>query len=418
MDQIQHMSVSMVRKIALNFTALFVGVIVSLIFLEIALRIYNPIVETIKGGRVVLQVNFEQIRRNTRIPGVQSTQIPGVAPEVHIHQNSLGFRGADPPADFASRLTMVTVGGSTTRSAAQADDRTWTALLGDAVANCFDRTWINNAGFEGHTSFAHVDLIRTYLSKLHPKVVLLLIGANELLVDFLNAHDREAAPANASGHEATVRWQEYEADIEGRVEGLEGRTHVGIRHFLNALSTQSEVVDLALTLYRSYRAWKGGLNSGNLQEGEPMPEDAAARLAVARDAQPQYAERLRLIIRLLRDAQTIPVLMTQPTIGGAGRDPTTGMDLSRLWYGQSFQQSFEIYNETMRQVAQSENVYLIDLEHEMPKDTKYYLDPIHFSDAGATKVGDLVTTGLLPYLGEKFPSFNKGSCQIPSGNPG
>src|ERR1700680_1706894 len=109
----------MVRKIVLNFSALLVGVIISLVFLEVSLRIYNPIVETIKGGRVVLQVNYDQIRRNTRIPGIQSTQIPGVAPEVHIHQNSLGCRGADPPADFVDRLTIISVGGSTTRSAAQ-----------------------------------------------------------------------------------------------------------------------------------------------------------------------------------------------------------------------------------------------------------------------------------------------------------
>jgi hypothetical protein len=241
---------------------------------------------------------------------------------------------------------------------------------------------------------------------------LLLIGANELLVDFLNAHDRQAAPGNAPDHDTGVHWQQYEADIEARVEGLEGHTHVGIRHFLNYLSTQSEAMDLALTLYRSFRAWKGGLNSGNLREGEPAPGDAAARLAVARDSQPQYAERLRVILALLREAQTVPVLMTQPTIGGSGRDPTTGMDLSRLWYGQSFQQSFEIYNETMRHVAQIEGVYLIDLEHAMPKDTKYYLDPIHFSDAGATEVSKLVTAGLLPYLAQKFPSFNKDTCPL------
>jgi hypothetical protein len=86
--------------------------------------------------KVVLPVYYSEIRHNTRIPGVPGTQIPGVASESHIHQDSLGFRGADPPPDFADRLTIISVGGSTTRSAAQSDDRTWTALLGDAVADC------------------------------------------------------------------------------------------------------------------------------------------------------------------------------------------------------------------------------------------------------------------------------------------
>src|ERR1700687_5072643 len=111
----------MVRETAMNLFALLVGVIFSLIFLEVALRIYNPIIETIKGERVVLRVNYDETRQNTRITGV--------APESHIHQNSLGFRGADPPADFADRLTIISVGGSTTRSVRQSDGRTWTALL-------------------------------------------------------------------------------------------------------------------------------------------------------------------------------------------------------------------------------------------------------------------------------------------------
>lgn len=353
------------RRIALNLCALLVGAILSLVFLEVALRIYNPVVQTVKGQRVVLSVNYDEIRQNTRVPGV--------APESHIHQNSVGFRGADPPADFADRLTIISVGGSTTRSATQSDDRTWTALLGDAVADCFDHTWINNAGFEGHTTFAHIDLIRNYINALHPKVVVMLIGANEFFVS---------------------------AD-----------THAGISLLVNKLATRSEVVRLALSLYRSYRAYYEGLNRASLAEGDAMPAGGKARLVAARDLQSAYAERLRLIIQLLRDGQTIPVLMTQPAAGGMGRDPTTGKDMSRLWNGQFLNQAFEIYNGTMRHVAQSENVHLIDLAHSMPKDTQYYWDPMHYTDAGSKKVAALVTEGLLPYLEQKFPSFKKGACR-------
>lgn len=379
----------MPRRLAFNLFAVFIGIILSLAFLEVSLRIYNPIIQTVKGVRVVLPVYYNEVRRNTRIAGAQNSQIPGVASESHIHQNSLGFRGADPPADFSDRLTIITVGGSTTRSPAQSDDRTWTALLGEAVDNCFDRAWINNAGFDGHSSFGHIDLIRSYINKLHPKVVVMLIGANEIFVDSLNADDR------------------------GQVARI-----TEIKRFLVALATRSEVVNLGLTLYRSSRAWKAGLNSATLAEGDAMPPGGEARLAGARDLQPEYAERLRLIVRLLRDAQTIPVLMTQPTLGGVGRDPTTGKELSHLSYGQFFRQSFEIYNDTMRHVAQSDNVHLIDLARSMPKDKKYYVDPIHYTDAGSEKVAQLVATELLPYLERTFPSFNKGTCQSASANPG
>src|SRR5262249_23628227 len=155
----------------LNLVTIFFGVFLSLAFLEVALRIYNPIVEAVGGGSVEIRTNHDEIR--------QKTHIPSVAPQRYIHQNTLGFRGADPPADLPERLSLITVGGSTTRDATQSDDRTWTALVGSAVADCFDRTWINNAGFEAQTSIGNAELIRDYITKLHPKVVVLLIGANE-----------------------------------------------------------------------------------------------------------------------------------------------------------------------------------------------------------------------------------------------
>jgi hypothetical protein len=382
----------MVRRIALNSCALLIGITLSLVFLEVALRIYNPVVETVKGERIVLRPNYDEVRQNNRIPGMQNTHIPGVAPESHIHQNSLGFRGADPPADFADWLSIITVGGSTTRSATQSDDRTWTALVGDAVADCFNQTWINNAGFDGHTSFAHIDLIRNHINKLQPKVVVLLIGANELFVD-----------GDQVGEQVALK---------------QTNLYAGVKGLLIRLANQLEIVDLSLTAYRSFRAWKGGLNWANMAEGEAMPSAGEARLAAARDLQPDYAKRLRLMIRLLRDGQTIPVLMTQPTVGGIGRDPTTGKDLSRLWWGLFWDQTFEIYNNTMRYVAQTEDVYLIDLAHLMPKDTKYYWDPMHYTDAGAERFAQLVTMRLLPFLGRNFASFDKGTCQIAASNPG
>src|SRR6266481_230021 len=150
------------RRVALNVGLLIFSIALSFILLEGAIRIYNPVNQTVKGDTVVPPVNYDEVRRYSNDEGL--------APESHIHQNSLGFRGADPPADLADRLSIITVGGSTTRSGFQSDDRTWTALLGDAVAACFERTWINNAGFDGHTSFAHADLIGKYIDKLHPKV--------------------------------------------------------------------------------------------------------------------------------------------------------------------------------------------------------------------------------------------------------
>lgn len=374
-------------KLLLNLCALVFGVIASLATLEVALRIYNPIVQTVKGDKIVLRVNYDEVRRNSRIPGV--------ARNIHIHQNAIGFRGANPPSDFADQLSIITVGGSTTRSATQDDESTWTAILGNAVDKCFDHTWINNAGFEGHSSFAHIELVRNYIIKLHPKIVIMLVGANEFytngVISSPNAFDREQLVVPL--------------DIEGGIKGL-----------LKGLSNRSEVVSLGLTFYRSLRAWRFGLNYGNsdwpnLAEGQAMPPDGESQLATARHLQIAYAERLRILIRLLRHAQIIPVLMTQPTVSGIARDPTTGKDLSRLQYGLYTYQRMEVFNDTMREVSHGENVHLVDLARTMTKDTKYYWDPIHYTDAGAEEVARLTATALIPYLDRTFPSYSNHHCK-------
>src|SRR5260370_6302174 len=254
------------RKIALDLCPQLVGVILSLVLLEVALRIYNPVVQTLKGDRGVITANYDEVRKNTGIPGL--------APESHIHQNSIGFRGADPPADFADRLSLITVGASTTRSPAQSDDVTWTALLGDAAADCFNHTWINNAGCDGHTSIAHIQLIHEYINKLHPKVVLLLVGGNELFADGVLTDGRAQLRSALSDLTPQIR-AEIEATVVKNPNFYKG--------FLKDLLLRSEVVALGVTLYRSFRAWQVGLSGWANTEGTAtIPPGCEAKLSGAR----------------------------------------------------------------------------------------------------------------------------------------
>jgi hypothetical protein len=65
----------------------------------------------------------------------------------------------------------------------------------------------------------------------------------------------------------------------------------------------------------------------------------------------------------------------------------------------------------MRYVAQNEGVFLIDLSRTMPKDTKYYWDYMHYTDAGEEELTKVVTRELLPYIARNFPLYLKVDCQ-------
>ena len=92
-----------------------------MLLLEFALRIYNPVPVRVRGNEIVLPVKQVYTFDNGFTRKIDRTT-------VHT-KNSLGFRGPDPPRDFADRLTIVTIGGSTTESLFLSDGQTWTDAM-------------------------------------------------------------------------------------------------------------------------------------------------------------------------------------------------------------------------------------------------------------------------------------------------
>ena len=83
-----------------------------------ALRLYQPIPFRVRGDRIVLPVR--------QVYTFDNRGASKLDPITRHTKNALGFRGPDPPRDFASRLTVLTVGGSTTECLFLSDGRTWT----------------------------------------------------------------------------------------------------------------------------------------------------------------------------------------------------------------------------------------------------------------------------------------------------
>jgi hypothetical protein len=109
-----------------------------------------------------------------------------------------------------------------------------------------------------------------------------------------------------------------------------------------------------------------------------------------------------------------PVLITQPTLYGPGRDPVTGVDLAAVKVGDNMNgglmwQIVDLYNAVTRQEAQTERVLLIDLAQEMPRNSAYYYDYLHYTEPGAAEVATIVDRRLSPWLAARYPSFRKAA---------
>lgn len=374
------------RNSGKNLLLVLLSLVLALSLVEICLRIYNPLGFSIKGYQIILPYNKNEVIYHSSASKLDRT--------VYLHRNSLGFRGDEPPPDLDRRLSIVAVGGSTTICFELADDKTWVHVLGEKLKDNFPQLWINNAGLAGHSTFGHIILLENFVVKLRPKVVIFLVGVNDTgLLEHANDVDTSLKKG--------LRWDSFRS----------------LERFAGALADYSEVAAAVLNLKRYYFpkvTWAPPQREVDLKN-EPTVEMSRKQTAslerdfLAKYPQP-YAMRLKKLIRICRENQILPVLMTQPALYGHGVDDLTGVDLAQIRIMDGINSGFywnilEALNNVTRKVAQEEQVLLIDLAREVPKSSKYYYDLVHYDNVGAEKVGTIIYRHLSPYLAQEFPQY-------------
>jgi lysophospholipase L1-like esterase len=343
---------------------------------EVVLRAANPFGFRQRGHTLVLPAHHVyDIRAD---PQSRSDQLD---PHVIHTKNSLGFRGPEPPPEFAELLTLVAVGGSTTECFYLSDGRSWPEQLAARLAGRLSNVWVNNAGLDGHSSFGHLLLTRQALIPLRPRVTLYLVGVNDMFTDA--PHDLDRVSYNP----------------------------------LAAIANHSELAATALNLYRWRRTRRiedlGAMPKPVALRDRPryrVPAAEAERLWQAQEPRLQaFRQRLERIVELNRDHGMEPVLITQPSLLG-GVDARTGHDTREmeveLWEridGDLAWRLLERYNDVTREVGRRQGVLVVDLARELPKDSTYFYDFFHFTNEGAERVAEALAESLVSWLATRFP---------------
>lgn len=361
---------------ALKLLAVLISTGLALGAAELVLRARHPFGFRMRGNTLVLPANkVYDIRADERS---RSDQID--AHVIHT-KNSLGFRGPEPPADFADWLTLVAVGGSTTECFYLSDGRTWPERLAARLRPGLRKVWIDNAGLDGNSTFGHLLLTRQALVRLHPKVILYLAGLNDMFTDEPRDFDRiEQSP-----------WA--------------------------VIADHSELAATLLNLYRWSRTRKikdlGAMPKPVALRDRPVhpvPPAVAERLWKEQDPRlAAFQDRLERLVALCRGNGIEPVLITQPSLLG-GVDARTGLDTRpmqvELWEkldGALAWRLLERYNDVTRQVGRERGVLTIDLARALPKDSTYFYDFFHMTNQGADRVGAILHDALAPWLAARYP---------------
>jgi len=346
-------------------------VAIGALLLEALLRAFNPLPSVVRGDQISLPVGLQYRRQNAPDPRLDPITI--------YTRNSLGFRGPEPPADLRSRVSIIAVGGSTTEDGMLTDGKSWPEVMGTMLAASHPDTWVNNAGFRGHSTTGHLVLLRSVLVTLKPSIMLVLAGVNDIGL------------ANNAGS------NEFDRHGDNRL--------------LNGVARHSEVASTFLNLVRVWRAsrmvFAGSelVNFSALAQTDLTDQQIAARIAPYTTNLADYDARLIALAAEARHAGIVPIFLTQPALVGEAIDPATGLDLRRLVMtdddglnGLAEWRLLETYNDVMRRNAAAHGVALIDLARQLPKDSRNYCDFIHFSNDGARAVATIVAAGLEPYL--------------------
>jgi lysophospholipase L1-like esterase len=296
------------------------------------------------------------------------------------------------------------VGGSTTECFDLAEDKTWPQALARKLMPDFQQLWLNNAGMSGNSTYGHYILMQDYLVKLKPKVVLFLVGINDVGI-------------------------RGERDFDERIHGVNFRS---LERFLASAAVHSELATAALNLYRFYFPKSVMINNQtdpqetDLRKLLPFEVSEQTRGAIIKNHQDHYLkpykQRLEKLITICRKHHIIPVLLTQPVLYGNNIDPATGVDLSHKFVakdmdGATAWEVLDLYNAVTRQVGREQGVLVIDLARQMPKDSRYYYDLMHFTNAGADKLADLIAAQLTPFLARQFPQYYQGSTTLHKPTP-
>jgi lysophospholipase L1-like esterase len=374
--------------------ALGFGLALSVSILEITLTILNPFPLRVRGHKIELEKNVKRVFDNPGIPGLDTIIIQ--------KRNSLGFRGPDPPSAFDSYVTALTVGGSTTECFYLSDSKTWPDLLLVRLQEHFDRFWLNNAGLDGHSTFGHLILMDQYITTMGVDFVLLMAGINDISRTETNPYDKLL------------------------FKGLNDYNRLpAFRRAIIDLAGHSKTMALIDNLFRHLEAKERGLSHGafehrglDLLNFPKIVENSEDREAALRKHKSKYADlyRLRLIalVQLIRQYGTTPILLTQPALYGDVVDQTSEIHLGKVNVGgisgSLRWDILELYNDITRDTAQKLGLGLIDLARQMPKDSRYYYDFIHFNNAGAEVVAELIEPEICSIIAKRFPDRVLSPC--------
>jgi lysophospholipase L1-like esterase len=372
------------------------GVALGLVAGELALRAFSP---GIASDYFVWPPHLERVFRPS--PGI----MPGVEGPARFFVGSLGLRGDELGAD--DDLRVLAVGGSTTECLYLDQGEAWPQRLQVELARLqHRRPWVGNAGRSGLNARDHLVQLRHLLPQLpRMDVVVLLVGLNDMMLALAQDEAWDAGFLDREGAEAELLARAFDVRPLAEEHGLPFHRRTALWRLIERMRAELLPARTQDTAGERYRSWREHRASAARWRTE-LPGHVEAALD-------EYRQSLRSLIATCRERGAVPLLVTQPAMWRS--DLPEHLD-ALLWMGgvgdyqsepgheyytpAALARGMELYNRALLEVAGDEEVNAFDLAAAMPRDASAFYDDVHFNEAGARRVAELlarhmVESGLL-----------------------
>ncbi len=298
-------------------------------------------------------------------------------------------------------ISIVFFGGSTTESMFVDEKSRFSYLSGRVIEKELNKK-VNtyNSGFFGNNSMHSNFVLLSKVVPLKPDIAVMKHNINDLVFllyfedGYWNKHRRQLF--------------EYEEDIKTRILGF------GATNKFAAFMTALKDVTIP-NIYEKLRPLKLKLNyrlDDKIIALDEFEDIRGKKKIKAVDGRLRRDDEERILNRFKSSLQTFvsicnawgirPVLMTQANRLKTIPDAHNGMGLSKLnligMTYKEFKSIYDLFNETIREVAEKNDVLLIDLAKMIPQEKEYMYDLVHLNVNGSKLVAEVISKELLKIL--------------------
>jgi lysophospholipase L1-like esterase len=345
-----------------TFWKIIRSILLILVCIEVFLHFYNPFSGRVKNNQIILPINAKYEVSDIKIPGLDSHLL-------HT-KNSLGLRGEELPAD-TSIARVICMGGSTTECFYLNDGKDWPNLLAKEFKNNSKNIWLNNAGFDGQSSFGNLVMLNQQILKLKPNYIILMCGLNDIGLNTPSSYDMNEN-----------NW---------------------LKKAYNFLELPATIINIM----RAGKAKKAGLNHQflDLKTAEKLvlsDSQILQRIAGEQPLLENYKKRIEDISKLCKTNGIKLIFISQTILFGDEKDMLTDINLGEIKTGEINGKTEALllkqYNKANYELAEKDHLPYINLSIRLPKDSRFYYDGYHYTNDGAEFVSKFIYDELKDYI--------------------